>query len=388
MVLNENSTGNSVKFQLFYFLSLPLIFYYYFGEYRIYAGICYLGAILVFLMHIFLTERISRLQLYILSSLIFLTIISLFTFSHLIPAFLSLRLYFGIFILTLFYGVIQIPDINKISIFLSLWTLAEYVLIRAFSDIIYLLPNYDETFLLSQTAQVLGGVHSFGGNRTVTAVILLALFTYLEGVQQNRKFRYLPLIACILTASGTAYALFFLYMIIKYATRVFPLMIILLAFGIVSFSQYDDAYLISKFNSEYLIYLWNFKSDQVIDYWSKVSGVYEILFGMGSKAIVTISGEVENYGSSYGDFIFLDFIARYGLLGALLLTFAICYTKKSARTSLCLLVLGSFHYGVIFSTPGQVIGACLIVLGTKAGFPRFKLKIHDDNKRFSCGKRI
>ncbi len=374
MHLNENTSKNLENFQLFYFLSLPLIFYYYFGEYRIYAVISYIGAILFFLKHIFSKKIINKLQLYIFSSLILLIIISLFTFSHLIPALFSLRLYFGFLVLTLLYGIIKIPDINKITIFLSLWTLVEYLLIRIFPELIHILPNYDGTFSLSQTTQILGGVHSFGGNRTVTAVILLALFSYLEGIQRNRKLRYLPLIACILTASGTAYALLFLYLIIKFITRVFPLVTILLVFGIVLFSQYGDIYLISKFNSEYLIYLWSFKSDQVVDYFSKVGGFCEILFGMGSNAFLTLSGEIENYGSSYGDFIFLDFVARYGLLGVLLVIFAISCAKNSARTSLCLILLGSFHYGVIFSAPGQVIGGCLLVLGGASKSSSFKVK--------------
>ncbi len=362
-MLNSTPVGNSF---LFYILSLPLLFYYYFGEQRIYTVVIYLLAIIVFLNGIRATYRINNIQLYVIVALTILITISLFTFGSLFASLLALRLNFGIFVLILGFSKIRMPNINGITVFLSAWTLGEFLLIRLIPELIHVLPNYDGSFSITQTAHILGGVHSFGGNRSVTATILLALFIFLESAQPQRKLRYLPLIACFMAASGTAYILFFVYLLVKYAARILPIIMIILALGLILFFKDGDDFLIGKFNSEYLDFLWGYKYDQIVDYWSKIRNINDLLFGMGSGSFDSLSEEVGQYGSSYGDFIFLDFIARFGLIGFLLLsTIIIKFTKKNAILPIWCLIVGTFHYHVLFSSPGQVIGAYLLIAGMK-----------------------
>jgi hypothetical protein len=361
--LNSTPVGNSF---LFYILSLPLLFYYYFGEQRIYTVVIYLLAIIVFLNGIRTTCRINKIQLHVIIALAVLIPISLFTFGSLFASLLALRLNFGMFILILGFSKIRIPNINLITVFLSAWTLGEFLLIRLIPELIYILPNYDGSFSITQTAQILGGVHSFGGNRSVTATILLALFIFLESVQPQRKLRYLPLIACFMAASGTAYILFFVYLSIKYAARIIPIIMIILTLGLILFFKDGDDFLIDKFNSEYLTFLWGYKYEQIVDYWSKIINFNDLLFGMGSGSFDSLSEEIGQYGSSYGDFIFLDFIARFGLVGVLLLSIIIIkFTKNNVILPIWCLVVGTLHYHVLFSSPGQVICAYLLIAGMK-----------------------
>jgi hypothetical protein len=361
--LNSNSVGNSF---LFYILSLPLLFYYYFGEQRIYTVVIYLLAIIVFLNGIRANYRIEKIQLHVIIALAILIPISLFTFGNLFASLLALRLNFGMFVLILGFSKIHTPNINRITVFLSAWTLGEFLLIRLIPELTHVMPNYDGSFSITQTAHILGGVHSFGGNRSVTATILLALFIFLESAQPQRKLRYLPLIACFMAASGTAYILFFVYLLIKYAARALPVIIIILALGLILFFKDGDDFLIDKFNSEYLDFLWGYKYDQIVDYWSNIGNISDLFFGKGSGAFDSLSEEIGQYGSSYGDFIFLDFIARFGLVGVLLLSIILIkFTKKNATLPIWCLVVGTLHYHVLFSSPGQVIGAYLLIAGMK-----------------------
>jgi len=366
MTQNAKSVSDvSSKPIIFYVLSIPLLFYYYFGEFRVVTGIVYLAAILVFIHSLGIFGRIRSIQVYVVLAFVFLMVISLTTFTSIVPALLALRLNFGSLILILAFSFIRVPNINQFVVFLSIWTLGEFFLIRLEPSLIYTLPNYDDSFKSYQLDSIFGGVHSFGGNRTVTAVILLALYAFLEATQPKRKYRYLPLIACIFTASGTAYALLFIYLLIKHLRSAWIFILVAMVLGFILFYQNNDAALIEKFSWTYIAYLWDFKYQQILLYWD-MTDTYGVIFGLGSKALLTASSEAAGYGSAFGDFIFLDFFARFGLLGLIiLLIIPIVFARNQVRFPIWIMFIGTLHYHVLFSSAGQVVIAYLVIVGIK-----------------------
>jgi hypothetical protein len=208
---------------------------------------------------------------------------------------------------------------------------------------------------------VLGGVHSFGGNRTVSGIILLSIFVFLESTQPQRRFRYLPLVSSLITASGTVYALYFIYLLIKYRAKFYKSIFVLMILIFIIFFNEQDEFLINKFNSDYLVFLGGYKYDQILEYLAR-SDIFDRIFGMGSGAFVSMSKEIKDYGSAYGDFIFLDFFARFGVVGFLILIFlVIFFARGNVILPISLLIAGTLHYHIIFSSPGQVIGAYFFV---------------------------
>lgn len=352
---------------MFYALSLPLLLYYYFGPQRVYTLAVYLAALLVVVNTLLTTGRIKKVQLYLCVSLLTLLSISFFTFTAFLPALFALRLNFGLFILMLAYASLPLPRINALATFLSIWTIGEYLLIRLMPQLIFTLPNYFmSTFALHQAQGLLGGVHSFGANRSNSAVLLLTLFVFLEGIDPRRRFRYLPLVASLLCESGTAYLLLFVYLLIKYRSKLLPMSLVCagLAF-VLLYTKSDGYFLTGRFNSPYLFFLWDYKYTQIVDYWNNTQP-YGIIFGRGSGAFATISAEIGGYGASYGDFIFLDFVTRFGLVGVVILfTLAIKFSRNVTRVPIWFLIVGTFHYPILFSAPGQVVGAYLFIAGLR-----------------------
>ncbi len=340
----------------FLIISLPAFLYYYFGDFRVIALISYLFA-LVICIYDFSKERGLEKGgiLFFLGALFILYSLIYENTYGLIYAF---RLNFGFILFIVAFQSVRTPKVESIALILALLTIVEFLIITIFPFFIELLPNYNN--ILAETFSTVG-VHSFGGNRTVTGVLLLSIYIYLEQIQEKSIVKQITLLASMLCGSGTAYALLLVYIgfkgfnKIKYLIAFFGCAVLFLIF------EYNKLILLEKFNIDYIKFLLDYKFDQIKDLNSRMQ-VESYFFGIGNQAFGNPSLAVDEYGSLYGDFLLLDFMARYGILGIIsLLYFIFCFTNKISFIPILIIALGTLHYHVLFSTPGQVIVAVLIV---------------------------
>lgn len=266
-----------------------------------------------------------------------------------LPSLLWLRLFFGLW----FIAALPKSFFNRIGKYLHLlaiWTILEYSLFQTIPQIVGAWPNYinSEGALANyQLSGFLAGPYSWGGNRTITGVISLALFIY----ESSRLRKYLFLLSTILSFSTTAILLLGIYLGIKHwkITVCFsPLLIFILSR--VDFGYRLSVDYISKILLEYKVLQWE-KSQNILD--------GHLLLGNGNVSSENI--DVSNYGLYFGDFMMLDLFSITGFAGLTL--FILMVFQKSNRSNilpLFILLLGSFHYHVLFSLPGQLIFGYLV----------------------------
>ena len=83
----------------------------------------------------------------------------------------------------------------------------------------------------------------------------------------------------------------------------------------------------------------------------------------GTAKIVTNSLEVESYGMLVGDFSFLDFFLRNGLIGLIFfIYFVYSNVNKNNFIVIVFLLISTLPYHVIFSFPGQMFFAYFLSL--------------------------
>lgn len=338
--------------------------YYYLGDLRFLATIIYLLGLNVIiirsLLYMSINERIfSGIVLIILGFLV-----SVIVFEKLTNAILSLRLFFGfIFIYALLRHIISFNPKFVILCF-GIITILEYILIRAHPDLIFWLNNYDDgnTFYLWHTQTLLGGVHSFGGNRTVNGVLMLALHIYARDTLKSRFVSWVSLFAMVISVSGTAYGLYFVYLCIqmlKYRQSLFLMCFMSPVVIFMFFYTGDDEYFFQQFSYHYYAFIFEAKIEQVRMFLD--SG--NIWLGSGSLAIGAKS-EINGYDATFGDFMMLELIKRHGLLGFIILVMVLAgLVRKQSALPVLMIFLGSTHYHVLFSGPGQFITAWLLALG-------------------------
>lgn len=112
--------------------------------------------------------------------------------------------------------------------------------------------------------------------------------------------------------------------------------------------EFLNALIASKFNADYLSFVWNLKLEQM----SAVESLSDLLLG------ADLSGAT--VGEIGGDFVLLDAIVKIGLLGMLgllMLLFKVC--PKENRIFLLAGWVSSMHYGTIFTLCGQVFFGAL-----------------------------
>jgi hypothetical protein len=116
----------------------------------------------------------------------------------------------------------------------------------------------------------------------------------------------------------------------------------------------NDIGAFSKFGITYFDYLIDYKYEQFQDVMKETNKI-QLIFGQTfmNKTIRT------------GDFQALDFLAFNGLFGAGMLILVVArYINQTNRLPLLCVLIGSFHYQVVFSLPGQILFAWLLTVGT------------------------
>lgn len=352
----------------YFFIATTCFLYYYLGEARIAA----LSGYIVAIFFAFNVPRLTKPDIWILSLTAFSATYHLLMSANVVAPLLMLRLNFGFLIFYYFFRSIERPRIESLTIVLSFSVIFEYLLIRVFPFLVEVLPNYmDGTFVPENTYAMTGGVHGFGANRSVSSVILLSLFVYLENVNYQRRFRYLPLMASVLCFSGTGATLTSLYFIWKYRMKwVLVPITILLAAILTTVGEFRW----EKFTIDYFYYLHAYKYEQILNTNSIFGGnINYYLFGAGDSSFTAFSNEAIGYGSVFGDFAVLDLFVRFGILGVIIIgSVSLVSANRHTIAPILILFVGTFHYHVIFSVVGQFVLGYLLAGGSEKFISQIK----------------
>ncbi len=321
--------------------------YYYLGPFRVVGLLAYMATV----PSILRSKQVGLIEPLVLFFMLASAGIRAVQLADPLAALLYIRLYWGLFLFFFYFQRKPDLQVRRFAVGLALLTFVEFVLIRAIPGLWEVLPNYDSTFNGALTWGILGGVHGFGGNRTVTSVLLVSLFAYLEKTDPDRRFRWLPLFASFLCFSGTGMLIAIAYLFLRF--RRWYITAPLVALTIVALLFGDEIF--PRLTFTYIELMVNFKWGQIQEA-AQILGAdwYSVLFG--SSAVGTSNEQVESFGLFFGDFLFLDFTTRFGLVGlGAMLTFIVSRTHAGNRAAVAMIVIGSLHYHVMFSLPGQML---------------------------------
>ena len=344
------------------FIAVILIFgvsFYWFGEYRYISLFSYLIAFLV-LCHGALNKK-NDLKFYaVLFLLSSFSVLAFFLFDSIANSILSIRFYYGLFVFVLAFRFLKLPNFSLISYCLSVITIIEYIAIKIDPNLILILPNFDETITVEYAASFQGGAYSFGGNRSISGSILAVLYV-LADIRKERC-RFLLLLSVICCFSGVGFAILMLHWFRKCQSHKMGFdsgkILLILIFSILFFDLEGVPFL-AKWNWDYLSVLWTIKTSQFIGVFEQAS-FFDLVLGFGKDAFISPSSAFGGYGSAVGDFIFLDFLVRFGLIGICLFFIMFWLSASSFRNPVWYLVVASLHYYSLFSLPGQVIAGFVI----------------------------
>ena len=175
----------------------------------------------------------------------------------------------------------------------------------------------------------------------------------------NRVLMALSLMTIIVLGSGTGFCLYLIYLLYKhnlFKIRLF-LGLCLVLIGIVSFLSYitiDDESIFQRLSGEYFQFLWDYKEYQI----SELLDQYKVTNHFWGSALKN-----EEVALIWGDFAFLQYYISLGILGiSLFVMYVLKYANKVNFFPLLIGIIGAFHYGGIFTFPGQLLLAYLILL--------------------------
>ena len=200
-------------------------------------------------------------------------------------------------------------------------------------------------------------------------MILLAVFTLFD--QQNIKGKWLILAGSLFSISGVAIGLTMVYFgITRFAnlkkSLLSSLMVILAIAAFIGLVVLSGDELFYRVSLSYLLdFMVDYKSSQIME-GIALHEESKINLLTGLHVFSSENIEVSGYGISFGDFMALEFFVHYGLVGILMFAiFVLPLINRGNAWPVMILIAGTFHYGIIFATPGQVVFGYLLSLGVR-----------------------
>jgi hypothetical protein len=335
------------------------IFYYYFGPFRwltsFYYFICFPSIIF--------QKKFKLIDIFIFIYIVTFLGVKFIQTGDIIASFLYLRLYWGFIGFYYFFRIYNLKYAENIFLVCAYLTIFEFFLIRIYPGLISILPNYDGTFEnMVEGYGFFGGVHSFGGNRSVTGVLMLAVFVYFDRNKEkfSTKKRFVTGVSALITFSATAWLIFIFYSLAKRINKlIFPISLFFMTIGVIYVSN-----IWARLSFSYLEAVYDIKIDQINSNLEYLQENY-LSYYFGTSNIKSENSQVEGYGSLVGDFSYLDFYLRNGVVGVFIfLLFSLSNINKFNFAMVLVLIVGTFHYHVIFSFPGQIFFAYFLSLNT------------------------
>lgn len=210
-------------------------------------------------------------------------------------------------------------------------------------------PNRHHEFF-SELEQGVARAYGFGGNASVTAVLIIAICSVLF----RGYGRDLLVLGMATGATGALMVSIKLFA----RTAIWSRLLLAVAVGAVMFYSKEIAeasgiFYIEKISIDYFQHVLGVKMDQFQVMLANPWGYSELLLGQPFEM---------NFLRT-GDFQLLDYLVFNGVAGAVLLAVVISLHLNSLNAlPVLLLLLGSFHYQAAFSIPGQVLLGWLLSL--------------------------
>ena len=233
-------------------------------------------------------------------------------------------------------------SILKLSIVL---VLIEVFLINTFVDYSSMPNFYGGESSVSKYFGFYYRPNGFGGNSTVSSVIIVSLMAYCYKAL-SLKWKTLSVASILLIYSMTGVALLFLIALIqlKSVKSIFFISMAIILLLLVFMNDW-------RMSSDYIEVVLSIKLGQMYEFIgygiSKLMGLHNF-----DDIIFT------------GDFAILDFLLGVGLLMGIIYSF-LFLTNFQIFIPLIILLVGSFHYPVLFSMPGQILFAYYLACGKK-----------------------
>lgn len=250
---------------------------------------------------------------------------------------------------------------KRILIILSLLVIVEACLVNTVVSV-SAMPNYPSGIeSVSSGHYTAPGAYqrpySFGGNSSVTPVLLLSLMVL---IPLGFWSTLLPLLAVLISASTTGYLVLFIFIVLKLRKHLnlFRLLILILSIssGVLILFTYNKAFynfISIKISFAYLAFIYEYINIQWLEA-VNFPTFWDFLFGNNYIPYNATVG----FGSDNGAF---SFIFLNGFLGVLLfLSFIAITLKEKCILPVVLLIIGTFHYPVIFFIPGQMLFGYLL----------------------------
>lgn len=268
--------------------------------------------------------------------------------------------------LFLYYTKVRI-NINRLICLYSIAVIVEAILVNTiFSASMF--PNYPDLELAKSHQTSFMGfyqrVYSVGCNATVSSTIMCLLLAYREALNKKGydwndwKIDVLAGFSIILFASGTGFCLYIIYLLykhnmLKWKNILLAVLIFLLLIYISTLFVEGSDSIFSRFSYVYMQFLWDFKMEQIMD------AIY--LLRLDSFFLGCAYDDVPL--QLWGDFAIRDFFISWGIGGLIVLfVFITKYINKVNAFILLLSIIGLFHYGGVFSFPGQLCFAYAMLL--------------------------
>jgi hypothetical protein len=327
--------------------------------YKIFNGskIIRIDIITYFLFFLFIVLKILQVDLLVLDSIT--------------------RYYLGIILVFYFLKFKDIRlNIDNLIILFFIFVVSEAILINTFVNPFQYLPNYPKNVFENNVT--IGHVTSFMGfyqrpysigmnascSSTIMCGLMLnrAILIKTEKLTNKKYIELIGFITILLFASGVGLTLYFFYYLYKRnlftKKRIFYfILIVILLYNFYNFliNLFSEDSILQKVSSGYMNYLYEFKLEQI-------STVLDILRDKSNSIWIGQFFENKSQVIIQSDFAWNDFFLCTGLLG-LFVFFLFVLQKINAYNLLpiILLLLSAFHYGGIFTLPGQIIFANILL---------------------------
>ena len=256
-----------------------------------------------------------------------------------------------IFYFLFFKKYLELINLRSLFFVLSVITIVEGILVNTFLDAKNF-PNYPLAEATSHFSSIWQRSYSFGGNASITGVLIISLLTLLP----FSKFRLL-LASAVMVFSASASGVFSFFIYLGFNFRKFwrwSYIIIIFFVGIIFYilsSKYSsDIGYFSKVSTYYISFLLNDKTERLFASLTSMSLIEHLIGSL-------------NYIDTGGDFTFLNFYKCHGISGILIILGLVLRNLSSKnKLPIFLILFFSFHYHVIFSAPGQVLFGYLLSL--------------------------
>ena len=317
-------------------IALFAFFYYYIGPISVVA---YLFSLLK-----------TRWVLPIKDWSILLCLLSMFLYSCFSSGFLDsisiYRFHWGFLIFYLYFrNKAHLFNFKQLLFLMLLMTLIESALVNTIVDASSL-PNYpDLESASSHFSNIWQRAYSFGGNSSVTGVLIIAVLSIVGG---GLLLMITALITVLLVGSGSGIIAYFIYLF--YKIKIIKKIVFFLLFGLFWLFLVNDIDALYKISPYYMGLLIDLKQAQISS----------ILDNMDYITMFVGSSKLSDTG---GDFLWLSFFVVHGYIGIILMLFIIfTHINRANIFGIGIIFLMTSHYFVLFSLPGQLIAGYLFAL--------------------------